>query len=115
MGGNFSILGSHKFFTFYHVILLIFSLPFSLPLNIWPWGKTLTKKVHFVYVKYRFHSKHVDKNIEFLRKRRDKKKQCKTTKMFKKFTQSIEDGQLASYYMSLIVAKQGLPHTIGEK
>ena len=34
--------------------------------------------------------------------------------MFKKFTQSIEDGQLASYYMSLIVAKQGLPHTIGE-
>ena len=35
--------------------------------------------------------------------------------MFKKSTQSIEDGQLASYYLSLIVAKQGLPHTIGEK
>ena len=35
--------------------------------------------------------------------------------MFKKSTQSIDDGQLASYYLSLIIAKQGLPHTIGEK
>ena len=35
--------------------------------------------------------------------------------MFKKSTQSIEGGQLASYYLSIIVAKQGLSHTIGEK
>ena len=35
--------------------------------------------------------------------------------MFKKSTQSIEYGQLVSYYLSLIVAKQGLPHTIGDK
>ena len=35
--------------------------------------------------------------------------------MFKKSTQSIRDGQLASYYLFLIVAKQGLPHTIGKK
>ena len=34
--------------------------------------------------------------------------------MFKISTQSIDDGQLASYYLSLIVPKQGLPHTIGE-
>ena len=35
--------------------------------------------------------------------------------MFKKSTQSIEDGQLASYFLFLIVAKQGLSHTIGKK
>ena len=35
--------------------------------------------------------------------------------MFKKSTKSVVDGQLASYYLSLIVAKQGLPHTIGKK
>ena len=90
-GGDFTILGSHKIFTFYLIILLIFSLQ----LNTWPWGKTLTRKVYFVYVKY---SEKVDKNIEFFRKRRDEKtKQCKITKMFKKFTLSIEDGQLAFF------------------
>ena len=67
-------------------------------------------------MKYRFHSEYVDKNVEFFRKRRDEKtKQCKITNMFKKSTQSIEDGQLASYYMFLIVALQGLSHTFGEK
>ena len=63
------------------------------------------------------HSEHKDKDEEFFRKRRDerRRKQRKITNMFKSNTQSIEDGQLASYYLSLIVAKQGLPHTIGEK
>ena len=52
----------------------------------------------------------------FFRKRQDEKtKQYKITNMFKKSTQSIEDGQLAYYYLSLIVAKQELSHTIREK
>ena len=62
------------------------------------------------------HSEHLDKGEEFFRKRLDeRKKQRKITNLFKRNTQSNEDGQLASYYLSLIVAKQGLPHTIGEK
>ena len=64
----------------------------------------------------RVHSEHANKDEIFFRKRRDDRiKQRRITNMFKRFTQSIEDGQLASYYMSLISAKQGLPHTIGEK
>ena len=35
--------------------------------------------------------------------------------MFKSSTQNIDDGVYSSYYLSLIVAKQGLPHIIGGK
>ena len=109
MGGDFIILGSHIF-------LSCFFTTFSFPFNIWPWDKTLTKKVRFVYVQYRFHSEHLVKNVDFFRKHRDEKtKQCKITNIFKKSTLSIEDGQLVSYYLSLIIAKQGLPHTIKDK
>ena len=62
------------------------------------------------------HSEHLDKDLEFFRKRREERtKQGKITNMFKKSAQSKDDGQLASYYLSLIIAKHGLPHSIGEK
>jgi len=62
------------------------------------------------------HSEHKDKDEAFFRKLRDaKKNQTQITSMFKRSTQNIDDGVLTSYYLSLIIAKQGLPHTIGEK
>ena len=41
--------------------------------------------------------------------------QLKITSMFKRSTRNIDDGVSASYYLSLIIAKHGLPHIIGEK
>ena len=62
------------------------------------------------------HSEHKDKDEAFFRKLRDaKNNQTQITSMFKRSTQNIDDGVLTSYYLSLIIAKQGLPHTIGEK
>ena len=62
------------------------------------------------------HKEHKDKDEAFFRKRRNQKKnQTQITSMFKRNRQNIDDGVLTSYYLSLIIAKQGLPHTIGEK
>ena len=69
-------------------------------------------KIHLEKV----HPEHQDKDEAFLRKRRDEKmNQPKITSMFKRSTQNIDDGVSASYYLSLIIAKHGLPHIIGEK
>ena len=61
-------------------------------------------------LKYRLENLHKDKDEAFFRKRRDQKKnQAQITSMFKRSRQNIDDGVLTSYYLSLIIAKQGLP------
>ena len=56
------------------------------------------------------HKEHKDKDEAFFRKRRNQKKnQTQITSMFKRNRQNIDDGVLTSYYLSLIIAKQGLP------
>ena len=50
------------------------------------------------------HSEHLYKDVEFFRKRRNERtKQRKITNIFTISTQRNVDGQLAFYYLSLIV------------